>query len=143
MSSSFFFHMINETEVVDQQDIKRILIERDIMTLKQAFCRIMCTEIRNKDTRIFVPHRLLSQDDLQSYLFNKELGSFGRQLLEPENYNVYNTMVDLVIHELVSDGTITKQQQKESTLDDPEERYEATQKLDKICKDFRDSGLSF
>jgi hypothetical protein len=131
--------MINETEVVDQQDIKRILIERDITTLKQAFCRIMCTEIRNKDTRIFVPHRLLSQDDLQSYLFNKELAWFGRQLLEPENYNVYNTMVDLVIHELVSDGTITK----ESTPDDPDQRYEATQKLDKICKDFRDSGLSF
>jgi hypothetical protein len=135
--------MINETGV-DQQDIQRILIERDITTLKQAFCRIMCTEIRNNDTRIFVPHRLLSQDDLQSYLFNKELGWFGRQLLEPENYNVYNRMVDLVIHELVSDGTITKQQQqKESTPDDPEERYEATQKLDRICKDFRDSGLSF
>ena len=135
--------MINETGV-DQQDIKRILIERDIMTLKQAICRIMCTEIRNKDTRIFVPHRLLSQDDLQSYLFNKELGWFGRQLLESENYNVYNRMVDLVIHELVSDGTITKQQQqKESTPEDPEERYEATQKLDRICKDFRDSGLSF
>lgn len=129
---------------VDQQDVKRILIERDITTLKQAFCRIMCTEIRNNDTRIFVPHRLLSQDDLQSYLFNKELGRFGRQLLQPENYNVYNRMVDLVIHELVSDGTITKQQQqKESTLDDPEQRYEATQKLDRICKDFRDSGLSF
>ena len=77
--------MINETGV-DQQDIKRILIERDITTLKQAFCRIMCTEIRNKDTRIFVLHRLLSQDDLQSYLFNKELGWFGRQLLESENY---------------------------------------------------------
>lgn len=135
--------MINEKEI-DQQDIKRILIERDITTLKQAFCRIMCTEIRNNDTRIFVPHRLLSQDDLQSYLFNKELGWFGRQLLEPENYNVYNRMVDLVIHELVSDGTITKQQQqKESTPEDPEERYEATQKLDRICKDFRDSGLSF
>ena len=135
--------MINETQV-DQQDVKRILIERDITTLKQAFCRIMCTEIRNNDTRIFVPHRLLSQDDLQSYLFNKELGWFGRQLLEPENYNVYNRMVDLVIHELVSDGTITKQQQqKESTPEDPEERYEATQKLDRICKDFRDSGLSF
>jgi hypothetical protein len=53
---------------------------------------------------------------------------FGRQLLEPENYNVYNRMVDLVIHELVSDGTITKQQQKEFTADDPEQRYEATQK---------------
>ena len=132
--------MINETRV-DQQDIKRILIERDITTLKQAFCRIMCTEIRNKDTRIFVPHRLLSQDDLQSYLFNKELGSFGRQLLEPENYNIYNRMVDLVIHELVSDGTITKQ--NEATADDPEEKYEATENLDGICKDFRDSGLSF
>jgi hypothetical protein len=36
-------------------------------------------------------------------------------------------MVDLVIHELVSDGTITKQQQqKESTPDDNEKRYEAT-----------------
>jgi len=135
--------MINETQV-DQQDVKRILIERDITTLKQAFCRIMCTEIRNNDTRIFVPHRLLSQDDLQSYLFNKELAWFGLQLLEPENYNVYNRMVDLVIQELVSDGTITKQQQqKESTTDNPEERYEATQKLDRICKDFRDSGLSF
>jgi hypothetical protein len=134
--------MINEKEI-DQQDINRILIERDITTLKQAFCRILCTEIRNNDTRIFVPHRLLSQDDLQSYLFNKELGRFGRQLLEPENCNVYNRMVDLVIHELVSDGTITKQQQKEPTSDDPEEIYEATQKLDKICKDFRDSGLSF
>ena len=100
-------------------------------------------EIRNKGTRIFVPHRLFSQDDLQSYLFNKELGRFGRQLLEPENYNVYNRMVDLVIHELVSDGTITKQQQNESTPNDPKERYEATQKLDRICKDFRDSGLSF
>jgi hypothetical protein len=132
--------MINETEA-DQQDIKRILIERDITTLKQAFCRIMCTEIRNKNTRIFVPHRLLSQDDLQSYLFNKELGWLGRQLLESENYNVYNRMVDLVIHELVSDGTITKQQ-KES-YQDSEERYEATQNLDRICKDFRDSGLSF
>jgi hypothetical protein len=133
--------MINETEV-DQQDIKRILIERDITTLKQAFCRILCAEIRNKDTIIFVPHRLLSQDDLQSYLFNKELGSFGRQLLGSENYNLYNTMVDLVIHELVSDGTITKQQ-NESIPNDPEQRYETTQKLDRICKDFRDSELSF
>jgi hypothetical protein len=133
--------MINETGV-DQQDIQRILIERDITTLKQAFCRILCAEIRNKDTIIFVPHRLLSQDDLQSYLFNKELGSFGRQLLGSENYNLYNTMVDLVIHELVSDGTITKQQ-NESIPNDPEQRYETTQKLDRICKDFRDSGLSF
>jgi hypothetical protein len=134
--------MINETQV-DQQDVKRILIERDITTLKQAFCRIICTEIRNNDTRIFVPHRLLSQDDLQSYLFNKELGWFGLQLLEPENYNVYNRMVDLVIHELVSDGTITKQQQKESIPDDPEERYKATQKLDRICKDLEIADYHF
>ena len=34
-------------------------------------------------------------------------------------------------------------QQKESTPDDPVDRYEATQNLDKICKDFRHSGLSF
>jgi hypothetical protein len=27
--------------------------------------------------------------------------------------------------------------------DDPVDKYEITQKLDKICKDFRDSGLSF
>ena len=52
-------------------------------------------------------------------------------------------MVDLVIHELVSDGTITKQQQNESIPNDPEQRYETTQKLDRICKDFIDSGLSF
>jgi hypothetical protein len=51
-------------------------------------------------------------------------------------------MVDLVIHELVRDGTITKQQ-NESIPNDPEQRYETTQKLDRICKDFRDSGLSF
>ena len=94
----------------------------------------MCTEIRNKDTRIFVPHRLLPQDDLQSYLFNKELGWFGCQLREPENYNVYNRMVDLVIHELVSDGTITKQQE-ETTADDPKEKRQAAQNLDRISKD--------
>jgi len=68
---------------------------------------------------------------------------FERQLLGSENYNGYNRMVDLVIHELVSDGTITKQQQNESIPNDPEQRYETTQKLDRICKDFIDSGLSF
>ena len=47
----------------------------------------------------------------------------------------------MVIHELVNDGTITIQQ--ESTADDPEEKYQATQNLDRICKDFRDSGLLF
>jgi hypothetical protein len=30
-----------------------------------------------------------------------------------------------------------------STPDDAEDRYEITQKLDKICKDFRDSGLPY
>ena len=32
---------------------------------------------------------------------------------------------------------------KKATPDNPEERYEATHKLDTICKDFGDSGLSF
>jgi hypothetical protein len=126
--------------VVDQ-DIKRILVERDITTIKQAIYRILCSEIRNKGTRIFVPHKIFSQDRLQSYLAGKEL-EFGRQVLQSEDYNVYNTIIELVIRELVSNGTITKQQ-KESTPDDPEERYEATQNLDRVCKDFRDSGLSF
>jgi len=63
-------------------------------------------------------------------------------VLESEDYTVYNTIIELVIRELVSDGTILKEQ-KESTYDNPEQRYEATQNLDIICKDFRDSGLSF
>jgi hypothetical protein len=134
------FHMVDDRRVIDQ-DIKRILVERDITTLKQVFYRILCSEVRNKDTRIFIPHKLFSQDRLRSYLAGKELG-FGRQVLESEDYTVYNTIIELVIHELVSDGTILKQQ-KESTHDNPEERYEATQNLDRICKDFMDSGLSF
>ena len=51
------------------------------------------------------------------------------------------TIVEAVIGELVNDGTIVKQQ-KESTSDDSD-RYEVTQNLDKICKDFRHRGLSF
>ena len=147
--SCFLIYMTQDRIVVDQQqqDIKRILVERDITTLKQAFCRIMCAESyknnNDKELRSFVPHRLFSRDRLKGYLSNKELG-FGRQLLEPEDFNVYNTIIDLVIRELVSDGTIAKeQQQKEPTPDNPEERYEVTQNLDTICKDFRDSGLSF
>jgi hypothetical protein len=138
------FQMVNDRIVDQQQDIKRILIERDITTLKQVFCRIMCAEIHNNSTRIFVSHRLFSRDRLQSYLFDKELG-FSRQMLESEDLNVYNQLLELVINQLVSDGTIIKQQeQKESTMpNDSEERYEATQKLDTVCKDFRDSGLSF
>jgi hypothetical protein len=132
--------MVDDRQIIDQ-DIKRILIERDITTLKQIFCKIICSEIRNKDTRIFIPHKLFSQDRLQSYLSNKELG-FGRQVFESEDYIVYNTIIELVIRELVSEGIIARQQ-KESTPDDPEERYEATQNLDRICKDFKDSGISF
>ena len=106
--------MINE-------DIKRILIERDITTIKQAFYRILCYEIlRNKDARIFIPHKLFSQSRLQSHLSNKELG-FGRQVYELEDYAVYNTIIGVVISEL----------------------NEVTENLDKICKDFMDSGLSF
>ena len=59
-------------EAIDQ-DIKRILIDRDITTLKQAFCRVMCAEIRNNHTRTFVPDRLFLQNRLQSYLSDKEL----------------------------------------------------------------------
>jgi hypothetical protein len=127
-------HLVNE-------DIKRILLDRDITTIKQGCCRVLCSEIRNKDTRVFTPHKVFSQSRLQSYLSNKELG-FGRQVYESEDYVVYNTILHLVVHELVNDGIIIKQQ-KEATPDDPEDRYEATQNLDKICKEFRDSGLSF
>jgi hypothetical protein len=129
--------MVHET--VDQ-DIKRILIDRDITTLKQAFCRVMCAEIRNSGTRVFIPDKLFLQNRLQSHLSGKEL-QLGRQLLESEDYNVYNRMINLVVRELVNDGTITRQQ--ESTADNPEEKYEATENLDGICKDFTDSGLSF
>jgi hypothetical protein len=129
--------MVHET--VDQ-DIKRILIDRDITTLKQAFCRVMCAEIRNGGTRVFIPDRLFLQNRLQGYLSNKEL-QLGRQLLQSDDYNVYNRMIDLIIRELVSDGTITRQQ--EATVDNPEEKYQATQNLDRICRDLRDTGLSF
>jgi hypothetical protein len=78
--------MVDDRRVIDQ-DIKRILVERDITTLKQVFCKIMCSEIRNNDTRIFIPHKLFSQDRLQSYLSNKEL-EFGRQVLESEDFSI-------------------------------------------------------
>jgi DNA-binding HxlR family transcriptional regulator len=55
---------------------------------------------------------------------------------------VYNTIIEAIIRELVNDGIIAKQQ-KEATPDDPEDRYEITQNIDKICKEFRDSGVSF
>jgi hypothetical protein len=122
------------------QDIKRILIEREITTLKQAFCRVMCAEIRNSETRVFMPNRIFLQNRLQGYLSDKEL-RLGCQVLESDDYNVYNRMINLVVREIVNDGTITRQQG--STADNPEEKYEATENLDIICKDFTDSGLSF
>ena len=131
----------NRQQKIVNDDIKRILIDRDITTIKQGCCRILCSEIRNNGTRVFIPHKLFSQGRLQSYLSNKELG-FGRQVYESEDYVVYNTIIEAIIRELVNDGIILKQQ-KESTPDDPEDRYEATEKIDKICKDFRDSGLSY
>jgi hypothetical protein len=123
------------------EDIKRILIDRDITTIKQVLYRILCSEIRNNGTRIFVPHKLFSQSRLQSYLSDKEL-EFGRQVYESEDYLVYNTIIEAIIRELVNDGIIVKQK-KEATPDDPEDKYEATQNLDKICRDLMDSGLSF
>jgi hypothetical protein len=123
------------------EDVKRILIDRDITTIKQAFYRILCSEIRNNGSRAFIPHKLFSQNRLQTYLSNKELG-FGRQVFESEDYLVYNTIIEAIIRELVNDGIIVKQQ-KESTPDDAEDRYDVTENLNKICRDFKDSGLSY
>src|SRR5918911_4466302 len=128
--------MIDNKKQILNEDIKRILIDRDITTIKQAFCRILCSEIQNNGARVFVPHKLFSQNRLQTYLSNKELG-FGRQAYESEDYLVYNTIIEAIVHELVNDGIIAKQQ-KESTPDEPEDRYEITQKIDKICKVFVD-----
>src|SRR5918912_240007 len=133
--------MIDNKRQTLNEDIKRILVDRDITTIKQAFYRILCSEIRNNGTRVFIPHKLFSQSRLQSYLSNKELG-FGRQVYESEDFMVYNTIVEAIVRELVNDGIIVKQQ-KESSPDDPVDKYEVTQKLDKICKDLKDSGLSF
>jgi hypothetical protein len=133
--------MIDNKKQILNEDIKRILVDRDITAIKQAFYRILCSEIRNNGSRAFIPHKLFSQNRLQTYLSNKELG-FGRQVFESEDYLVYNTIIEAIIRELVNDGIIVKQQ-KESTPDDAEDRYDVTENLDKICKDFRDSGLSF
>ena len=94
----------------------------------------MCAEIRNSGARIFMPDRLFLQNRLQGYLSNKEL-QIGRQLLESDDYNANNRMIHLIIRELVSDGTITRQQ--EATADNPEEKYQATENLERICKDFK------
>jgi hypothetical protein len=77
----------NRSQKIVNEDIKRILIDRDITTIKQAFYRILCYEIRNNGVKVFVPHKLSSQSRLQSYLSNKELG-FGRQVYESEDYGV-------------------------------------------------------
>ena len=135
--------MIDNKKRILNEDIKRILVDRDITAIKQAFYRILCSEIRirNNGPRVFIPHKLFSQNRLQTYLSNKEL-EIARQVYESEDYLVYNTIIEAIIRELVNDGTIVKQQ-KSSTPDDAEDRYEITQKLDRICKDFRDSGLSY
>src|SRR5918912_2544906 len=133
--------MIDNKRQILNEDIKRILVDRDITAIKQAFYRILCSEIRKNGSTVFIPHKLFSQSRLQAYLSNKELG-FGRQIYESEDYLMYNRIVEAVIHELVNDKIIVKQQ-KESTPDNPEDKYEVTQNLDKICKDFRDSSLSF
>lgn len=82
---------------------------------------------------------------IQGYLFQiKKLGEelqLGRQLLESDYYNVYNRMINLIVRELVSDGTITKQQ--EASAVDPEKKYQTTQNLDRVCQESRDRGLSF
>jgi len=133
--------MIDNKKQILNEDIKRILVDRDITAIKQAFYRILCSEIRNNRPRVFIPHKLFSQNRLQTYLSNKEL-EFGRQVYESEDFVVYNTIVEAIVRELAIDRIIVKQQ-KESTPDDAEDRYEVTQKLEEICKDFRDSGLSY
>jgi hypothetical protein len=133
--------MIDNKKQILNEDIGRILVDRDITAIKQAFYRILCSEIRNNGSRVFIPHKLFSQNRLQTYLSNKQL-EFGREVYESEDYVMYNTIVEAVLHELVNDKIIVKQQKK-STPDNPEDKYEVTQNLDKICKDFRDSGLSF
>jgi len=133
--------MIDNKKQILNEDIKRIFVDRDITAIKQAFYRILCSEIRNNGPRVFIPHKLFSQSRLQTYLSNKEL-EFGRQVYESEDFVVYNTIVEAIVRELAIERIIVKQQ-KESTPDDAEDRYEVTQKLDEICNDFRDSGLSY
>jgi hypothetical protein len=136
--------MFDNKRAVQEHDIKRILIERDIAKLKQTFCRIICAEIRNNHTRALVPDKIFSKDQLHNILRGKELG-FEHQVLQSQDYSFYNGIIELVIRELVSGGIITKQQQQNESASDEEqhERYEATENLDKMCNDFRDSGLLY
>jgi hypothetical protein len=133
--------MIDNKKQILNEDIRRIFVDRDITAIKQAFYRILCSEIRNNGSKVIIPHKLFSQSRLQTYLSNKEL-EFGREVYESEDYVMYNTIFEAVIHELVNDKIMVKQEEK-STPDNPEDKYEVTQNLDKICNDFRDSGLSF
>jgi hypothetical protein len=52
--------MIDDKRQLVNEDVKRILIDRDITTIKQAVYRILCSEIRNNGARIFIPHKLFS-----------------------------------------------------------------------------------
>jgi len=90
--------MIDNKKQILNEDIKRILVDRDITAIKQAFYRILCSETRNNAPRVFIPHKLFSQNRLQTYLSNKEL-EFGRQVYESEDYVMYNSIVDAVIRE--------------------------------------------
>jgi hypothetical protein len=106
----------------------------------------MCAETLNKSggggettTITFTPSQLFLRNRLQGYLSGKEL-HFGRQLIQSEDDSIFNRMVNMILHELVNDGTIIQQQ--EATTDYPIEKYQTTQKLDVICKEFRDAGLA-
>ena len=79
--------MIDNKRQILNENIKRILVDGDITTIKQAFYRILCSEIQKNGSRVFIPHKLFSQSRLQAYLSNKEL-EFGRQVYESEDYVV-------------------------------------------------------
>jgi hypothetical protein len=76
--------MIDNKKQVLNEEIKRILVDRDITAIKQAFYRNLCSEIRNNGSRVFIPHKLFCQSRLQAYLSNKEL-KFGREVYESED----------------------------------------------------------
>jgi hypothetical protein len=125
------------------------LIETLLHSNKLFFCRIICGETRNKlsgggggetTTITFTPSQLFLRNRLQGYLSGKEL-QFGRQLIQSEDDSIFNRTVNMILHELVNDGTIIQQQ--EATPDYPIEKYQTTQKLDVVCKEFRDAGLPY
>jgi hypothetical protein len=75
-------------------------VSRHFCFPNEGVYRILCSEIRNNGSRVFVPHKLFSQSRLQTYLSNKESG-LGRQAYESEDYVVYNTIVEAIISELL------------------------------------------